>query len=444
MPSVHFPPLVGLAVEATVRPIVEPIGLQKSFQLFIENVQMREILYKYKVIKYTAKLHLIYTNKGTKYFYQELKENGTLKAEYTYNGGSKTTTLKLSKWLLNRGLDEITMQKCLKELIKPMELKFRYVHLVDGYNKTAINSCMSGNGDYYETLEDNGNMLIAHDDDNNELGRAIIWRNVSGLPERAEGFMDRIYPSDNHKVVASYIEYAKKHNLIYKAAQNHISISDFMWEGEKCNFDISIESELEEGQVPYMDTFRYYDDKIISNHNRSGYTCTDTNGSFEEHARICYGCGDPISEDDEVYIESTASYVCNDCYENNYFYCEFCGNYFHNDDAVDIYDGPTVCQECARAQFYYSNYYDSYLDREDCVYSQQDNEYYHDNDDVNYSEYSSDYSKNEELEIVHMHDGSKQWWFECEADDYAHYCDEDNRYYEDSEDMPIEDEEEVV
>ena len=46
----------------------------------------------------------------------------------------------------------------------------------------------------------------------------------------------------------------------------------------------------------------------------------------------CIECGDRLYEDDEIEI-ANGVYVCQCCYEDNYFKCAHCGDIFHNDSS---------------------------------------------------------------------------------------------------------------
>lgn len=59
----------------------------------------------------------------------------------------------------------------------------------------------------------------------------------------------------------------------------------------------------------------------------------------------CRDCGDPVREDD-AYRYGHDGYICQCCYEGEYFTCEGCDEVYHNDDAHMI-DGLYYCESCA-------------------------------------------------------------------------------------------------
>ena len=86
----------------------------------------------------------------------------------------------------------------------------------------------------------------------------------------------------------------------------------------------------------------------------------DVISRYGEQIRVCQNCLDDeyfYCEDceeyhhisDRIYIEGRG-YICQRCYENgDYFYCDDCNTYHHADDACWVggdYDGRNVCSDC--------------------------------------------------------------------------------------------------
>lgn len=46
---------------------------------------------------------------------------------------------------------------------------------------------------------------------------------------------------------------------------------------------------------------------------------------------VCADCGSIVRESNMIWVNSDTGYVCEDCFENNYFTCEACLENFHND-----------------------------------------------------------------------------------------------------------------
>lgn len=86
---------------------------------------------------------------------------------------------------------------------------------------------------------------------------------------------------------------------------------------------------------------------------------------FEENYSYCDDCGEIISRDNGYYVESEDRFVCEDCLDGNYFKCEDCGEYFTIGSGYEINDrGDTylVCESCYSGGNYFcceecGNYY---------------------------------------------------------------------------------------
>lgn len=68
----------------------------------------------------------------------------------------------------------------------------------------------------------------------------------------------------------------------------------------------------------------------------------------------CADCGKYHVKDFMTFIYGKGEYVCDDCLENNgYFYCEDCGRWFDDTDAICTEDTKRyVCEDCARLNYY--------------------------------------------------------------------------------------------
>lgn len=85
-----------------------------------------------------------------------------------------------------------------------------------------------------------------------------------------------------------------------------------------------------------------------STETRGGvYVCEDC---LERHYSYCEECDEYVYEDDMVYIECEDRYVCRDCVEENYFYCDDCGEYFPIDERNEYDDYLSLCEECYNAR----------------------------------------------------------------------------------------------
>lgn len=124
---------------------------------------------------------------------------------------------------------------------------------------TLGNSCMAGMGsDVLGIYEDSENisMLIykSSDDETKILGRAILWKLVSG-----ERYLDRIY-TINDSDVNLFREYAKENNIYTKRDNNSSNIGDAYKPDGSGTVELNLVCQIETGldSFPYMDTLKYY------------------------------------------------------------------------------------------------------------------------------------------------------------------------------------------
>ena len=99
---------------------------------------------------------------------------------------------------------------------------------------------------------------------------------------------------------------------------------------------------------------------------------------MEEERFYCDDCGEEVeSQEDLIYVESEDRYVCQSCFDDNYYTCEDCGEVVHRDNIhwVGSYDDRGVCDSCI----------DDYLYCDDCGhYYPSDEVEYHEEDDAYY------------------------------------------------------------
>lgn len=101
---------------------------------------------------------------------------------------------------------------------------------------------------------------------------------------------------------------------------------------------------------------------IIDNPHHKTYTCSCCGETIEDGDQFeCSDCGDIICVD--CYRYNAEGYrVCESCIDENYTYCDYCGEYHKNEDVyetnndehickycVDDKDNWKVCDECGRA-----------------------------------------------------------------------------------------------
>ena len=67
---------------------------------------------------------------------------------------------------------------------------------------------------------------------------------------------------------------------------------------------------------------------------------------YFEAANKCTMCAKECAD---ITVVDDETRVCEECLENEFFYCEECGEYWLADvvDSVELDDGRTVCENCA-------------------------------------------------------------------------------------------------
>ena len=241
------------------------------------------------------------------------------------------------------------------------------------------NSCMrhdscQGYFDIYTENEDKIEMIIATNEDNKLIGRAILWKTDDhGL------FCDRIY--GNSMTIEAIKAYAKKLGAYVKKEQSYSNAKLVSTTGEVIDDEIIVT--LNKGDFdsyPYMDTLKYTDD--LENHNElilssdSGdYELESTDGGPRNN-HVTTSDGDRIHEDDASYIERTGEYVHND----DAVYSSYHSESIPYDRSISINNGDDYAWD----------------DSDDFVFIENADTYYH-RDDVVYSDYEGEYLPNDEV-----------------------------------------------
>lgn len=206
-----------------------------------------------------------------------------------------------------------------------------------------------------------------------------------------------------------------------------------------CYCDTNYTISYVKGNKPSNYSIYYYIEDGI---NYEGYV---GEGKWYDNMCVCEECGDRIDEDYIIYIEREDRYVCEHCIDNNYSYCNIHERYERNDDEefYEYYSRNTLCRGCREGVLdegiYVVDYDDNLILMDDAVWLVDTEEYVHcDSGDYYYYEedyeyYSMDWYRDN---IVTCIDTDK----ELHRND-CYYCDIDNEYYEDEENMPIKEEE---
>lgn len=206
------------------------------------------------------------------------------------------------------------------------------------YNDIGGSSCMTGScADYVRLYCDNedqiSQLVIVQ---NGDSARAIIWKLDNG-----RYFMDRIYATCGY-LQDRLRDYAKHQGWDLR---------------DNDDMDCSVPSDMvvsglawTDGEVPYMDSLRYYRIEdglltVLSNSRCSDGTLDSQDGTIENQDHCC-NCNTSVDEDD-IYSNDDSEIYCEDCYNDIYSYCEKCEETVLRDDIVCVDGDNYWCKYCA-------------------------------------------------------------------------------------------------
>lgn len=244
------------------------------------------------------------------------------------------------------------------------------------------NSCMRYDecSEYFEIYENHAKMLITTKD-NLLTGRAIIWE-ING-----KTYLDRIYTVWEY-LENQFIEYARQHGWCYREDNSLLSDGEYQrWFTPDNNYktakEINLTIKLNRVYecMPYMDSFRYYNNKDNSINTKPFHGKIDlsyTDGDYLDRTITCTCsiCGyeetvDEVDCLDELVYSS---------YENDYL-CPNCRTYCDGlDDYVDINRTivPVIWVESYANHHVSKKYYNYPLDfiENNCDYCKINDEWY--------------------------------------------------------------------
>ena len=248
------------------------------------------------------------------------------------------------------------------------------------YNTESLgNSCMRHQScseffSVYTENDDKVKMIIALDEENMLIGRAILWDTDShGL------FCDRIYGSQ--MTIEAIKAYAKKLGAYTKYEQSYGNATLVSSTGEVNESEITIK--LNKGgfhSYPYMDTLKYTDDisdknEIILSSEEGEYCLESTDGGPNENY-VTLHCGDRVHEDEARYVNRYDEWY----HADDTVYSEYHGEDIVYEESISINNGNDyVWEDCE--DFKYVDEDDKYYYYDEVVWSEYHNEYLHNYDE---------------------------------------------------------------
>jgi hypothetical protein len=197
---------------------------------------------------------------------------------------------------------------------------------------TLGSSCMASKKGIFELYIDNPEVckLLILEEDGKLLGRALIWKLNSldyyGKDNTDESidiwFMDRQYTIKDSDI-QKFRNYAKESGWIWKANNNHHSLSEVYINDSVKNVEMSVSVKNKKyNRFPYMDTFRRFDPETCILYNddnkdedlAGNYILDNTNGGYATVERGIWSEWDSerIPEEFAVWSEWVESYIHED------------------------------------------------------------------------------------------------------------------------------------
>lgn len=141
----------------------------------------------------------------------------------------------------------------------------------------------------------------------------------------------------------------------------------------------------------------------------------------------CEYCGELYYQDDLVFIEDKQIYVCKTCADKYYHKCENCNKYFSRDGVYDTYDENYVCVTCADEHYTRCDDCGTWVHYNEYIHNEYSDNYYCPNCADEYSEPIYDYHDYEDFckKQIYGETGTKEFFgLEIEVSGDRYYADE--------------------
>jgi hypothetical protein len=223
----------------------------------------------------------------------------------------------------------------------------------DAYSGTLGSSCMRYNKcqPYFDIYVENASLIIfkADADEDEIIGRALLWDAVQNSTGKSIKFMDRIY-INNHSHTELFKEFAIKNGFFYKLQQDYSEVPFMFNDQALSNEDSLITVHLEKGieyeKFPFIDTVCYYnvDNDTLTNDSDSIYDfeLTQTNG----RSAYCDYCEDGVVQCNDC--DGDGHNYCDECDSDGYINCARCGGEgtIDGESCSSCDDGTVSCEKC--------------------------------------------------------------------------------------------------
>jgi hypothetical protein len=206
------------------------------------------------------------------------------------------------------------------------------------------NSCMTDD-DYEKTTiyaenPDKVKMLKYRSCDGKEC-RALVWFTDCGTT-----VVDRIYPNDSQHHVDRIITWAYENDYVIRGSHSAVFPGFVDKNGPRGSFAVTLDSPSNE-LYPFMDSFRFTkisedeaneNGEIKLSSSEKGYCLDSLDGHYSEKDTARCDCCDEYYDTENMRSVANGDFVCQECLENEYFYCEINEDYYHNDQMNVIHN----------------------------------------------------------------------------------------------------------
>lgn len=141
----------------------------------------------------------------------------------------------------------------------------------------------------------------------------------------------------NSKIINNIIGRCFNCNKTIKELDDYYNTENGNFICENCCEDLDYRTCDECGKAFSIDELHYVEseDFLICEN------CLESSNDY----KICNDCGEVFNFSREGIQLANGDYICEDC-RDNYFYCENCGEYYHNDEYNEDEDGNALCENC--------------------------------------------------------------------------------------------------
>lgn len=255
------------------------------------------------------------------------------------------------------------------EIVKGDDIKKWYHedNYSDSNTESLSQSCMrhSECQDYFDVYtqnEDKVSMIIAKNNDDYLIGRAILWKTDNmGL------FCDRIY--GNSITIEAIKDYAKKLGAYVKYQQSYNENAIVSTTGEVMKEEILITLKGGWSDFPYMDTMKYTDDTesetIRLSSHKGDLVLDSTEGGYPDSNMVTLHDGSRVHEDDARWVSAYSEYY----YYDDTVYSDIENGYIVYNQAISINNGQDYAWD-TNDNYIYAEDIETYMHVDDVIYSE--------------------------------------------------------------------------